>query len=99
MITAARSAQAMPGKLGEAIALLKEIAAFVKSKHGLEVQIKVQIAGPVGRLSWISNFDSLADYEATSNKILADKEYHALVGKAAGAFIPGHTHETLWRTV
>jgi hypothetical protein len=51
MITAARVAQSMPGKQAEAIAFAKEIAAYLKSKHGIEMQLKMQIAGPVGRIS------------------------------------------------
>jgi hypothetical protein len=99
MITAARSAQSAPGKMAEAIAFAKEIAAYLKSKHGLELQLKTQIAGPVGRICWIADFKSLADYEEKWNKVIADQEYHKLSTKASSIFNPGHTHDTLWRSI
>jgi hypothetical protein len=99
MITAARVAQSMPGKQAEAIAFAKEIATYLKSKHGVEMQLKMQIAGPVGRISWIADFKNLADYETTLNKILADEGYHKLTSKAHGILNPGHSHDTLWRSI
>ena len=45
MIVLVRTAQAAPGKLGEFLAFAKEIAAFIKSKHGTEVIVLHQDAG------------------------------------------------------
>jgi hypothetical protein len=99
MITAARIAQSVPGKQAEAVAFAKEVAAYLKSKHGLEMELKMQIAGPVGRIGWLAVFNSLADYETAWNKILADEGYHKIVAKAHGIFNPGHTHDSLWRSL
>ncbi|HLW92594.1 MAG TPA: hypothetical protein VKS78_15020 [Roseiarcus sp.] len=98
MITAVRSVQATPGKFTEAMAFAKEIAAYIKSKHGLELEIKTQVAGAVGRIAWVANYDSLAAYEATWNKINADPDIHKLTTKVVGVVVPGHSHDSLWRS-
>ena len=99
MITAVRTGQSAPGKTSHATEFVKELAAYLKSKHGLDVVVKTQIGGPVGRVSMITNYESLAAYEKAWNKIHADPEFHKLTHKASGIMNPGHTHDTLWRTV
>ena len=99
MITAVRTSQSAPGKSSHAIEFAKEIAGYLKSKYGLDAVIKAQIGGPVGRVSMITNYDSLAEYEKTWTKIHADPEFHKIAHKASGIMNPGHTHDTLWRSV
>ena len=53
MIVLVRTAQAAPGKLGDFLAFAKEIAAFIKSKHGTEVIVLHQDGGPIGSVRWV----------------------------------------------
>jgi len=98
MITAVRTAQSAPGKVSHAAEFVKEVAAYLKSKHGIDTTVKTQIGGPVGRICMISNYQNLAEYEKAWAKIHADAEFHKLTHKASGILNPGHTHDTLWRS-
>jgi len=98
MITAVRTGQSAPGKHSHAAEFVKELATYLKSKHGIDVTVKTQIGGPVGRICMISNYENLAEYEKAWNKIHADPEFHKITQKASGIMNPGHTHDTLWRS-
>jgi hypothetical protein len=99
MITAVHTAQSMPGKNAQAIAFANDLAAYLKSKHGLNLTIKMQVGGSIGRICWLCDFESLAEYEQIWNKIHSDKGYHKLVEKASGILTAGHGDESLWHSV
>jgi hypothetical protein len=94
-----RTAQSAPGKLGELMSFAKEIAAYLKSKHGIDVKVMMQAGGPVGRICWLAQHKSFADYENSMNKIMADPDYQKIVQKVAGLVIAGQTHDSLWHEV
>jgi hypothetical protein len=99
MITLARIAQGVPGKLAEFIALAKEIAALLKSKHGVEAKVILQHGGPVGRICRLTEYKDFAAYEEALSNVLSDPEYHKLLTKLPGLVIPGSATDSLWRSV
>jgi NIPSNAP len=94
-----RTAQSAPGKLGELMSFAKEIAAYLKSKHGIDVKVMMQAGGPAGRICWLVQYKSLSDYENSTNRILADPDYHKIAQNVAGLVIAGQTNDSLWREI
>jgi len=99
MIVLVRTAQAAPGKLGDFLAFAKEIAAFIKSKHGTEVIVLHQDGGPIGSVRWVLQYENYAAYEDKGRKLIADPEYHKHLAKLPGMVIPGTGHDTLWHSI
>ncbi len=98
MIRFYRSASIAPGKFTSALAFARDVAGFVKSKTGVEVNIGMPIGGgKPNRIGWSAQFQSLAAYEEMSTKLLADPKYMEMVEKAADNFMPDSIHDELWR--
>ena len=75
--------RAKAGKVREAVAALKAIAEYLKSKHGLKVEVYLQLFGPAGTIYVISELQDLGSFQAMQAKIMADDSLLALVQKAA----------------
>ena len=90
---------ATPSKLGEFLAFAKEVAAFVKSKHGTEVIVLQQDGGPIGSVRFVLQYQDYAAYEDKSTKLNADPEYHKHLAKLPGMVIPGTGHDSLWHSI
>jgi hypothetical protein len=99
MIVMTRTAQAAPGKLGEFLVFAKEVAAFIKSKHGTEVVLLQQDGGPIGSFRFVVRYENYAAYEDKGGKLMADPEYHKLLAKLPGIVIPGTGHDALWHSI
>src|SRR5271154_1559230 len=93
MIRLARISLAMPGKIFELLAVLKEAAAVVKSVTGVEVTIFSSMGARVGEYVSVSNYSSLADFEEKMTKLLDSAEWQAMVKKFEGLNVPGSTHD------
>jgi len=94
MITWVRTSQSAPGKLGELMSFAKEAAAYVKSKHGIDVKVMMQHGGPVGRICFLAQYKNFSDYENTMNKMMADSDFQKMVQKVAGLVIAGQTNDS-----
>ena len=101
MITLVRTAQTMPGKIGEAIAFAKEVAPMIKRITGAEPEISVSFGGVVGEMAFTRNYDNAGQAEEAAGKLLADREYVTAIGKAAaaGLFVPGSVRDQMWRRI
>jgi len=99
MIAFYRNASITTGKIGSAVAFAKQIAKYLKDKHGVELSIAMPVGGNPNRIGWAARYESLADYEAKMNAINADPGYMELVAKGGENFIPGTVHDEIWRTL
>ena len=97
MITFVRTAQVLPGKIGDAVAWGKEVAAMVKRITGTDVVVSHAVGGAVGELAWIAQYENLGEMEQATGKIMADREYMAAISKAEHLLIPGSARDHLWR--
>jgi hypothetical protein len=99
MIAIQRTACVIPGRMPSAIGFAQEISAYIKSAHGVELEVLLPIGGNPTRVAWVSRFKDLAAYDAYAQKLLADKEFSTRVSKASDNFVPGSFDDALWRTV
>lgn len=77
----------------------KEIAAYVKGSHGVELEVLRPIGGNPQRVAWSARYPDLATMETFTNKLLADAKYWELVNSGAECFIAGTAHDGIWQTV
>jgi len=99
MISFVRVAGVAPGKTAAAIGFAHEIAAYMKSQYGVELEVLRPIGGNPQRIAWSAHYKDLAALEDVNTKTLADKQYWALVGKASDNFVAGSMRDAIWQTV
>ncbi len=99
MIAFYRTAAINSGKVGSAIAFARQIAAYLKDRHGVEVSIAMPVAGNPSRIGWAARYENLASYEAKMAALTNDPHYMELAAQGAENFIPGTLHDELWRTL
>jgi hypothetical protein len=99
MITITRTASIAPGQTGEAVAFGHQVAKYFKDKYATPLEVLLPIGGNPARIAWHARYDTLAQWESLTAKLLADKEYMAMVAKHAGTFLPGSVRDSIWRTV
>jgi hypothetical protein len=99
MITFVRTTVALPGKIGDVVALAKETAAHVKRVTGTDVAVATSFGGSYSEVAWISHADNLADMEEANNKLMADAEFRAQLKKWENMVVPGATRDHIWRHV
>lgn len=99
MIAFYRNVSIAPGKVGSAVAFAKQIAAYVKDKHGLDLSIAMPVAGNPSRIGWAARYENLAAFDAKMTAITADPHYQELAVKGSDNFIAGTVHDELWRTL
>jgi hypothetical protein len=99
MITITRTASITPGKTGDAVAFGHQVATYIKERHGTAFEVLLPVGGNPARIAWYARYESLAQWEALTAKLLADKTYMELVSKHAGTFLPGSVCDHIWRTV
>jgi hypothetical protein len=99
MITFVRTIVALPGKIGEVVALAKETAAHVKRVTGSDISVGMSVGGSFSEVAWISHPDSLAELEAANDKMMADPELRALFKRWENMTVPGASRDHIWRHV
>ena len=99
MIAITRIASIAPGKTGEAVVFGHQVAKYFKDKYATPLEVLLPIGGNPARIAWYARYDSLAQWEALTAKMLADKEYMGMVSHHAATFLPGSVHDEIWRTV
>lgn len=99
MISFVRVAGVAPGKTAAAIGFAHEIAAYMKSAYGVELEVLRPIGGNPQRIAWSARYKDLAALEAVNAQTLADKQYWAMVGKSSENFVAGSMHDSIWQTV
>lgn len=88
-----------PGKTGAAMMSAKEIAAYVKGSHGVELEVLRPIGGNPQRLAWSARHADLAALDAFTHKLIADAKYWELINGSAECFIPGSAYDSIWQTI
>ena len=97
MVRLARIVVAMPGKTFEVLAALKEAAAAVKAAAGVDVIVFGSMGAQVGEFISVSNYESLADFEAKMTKVLSSSQYQSAIKKFEGMVVPGASRDHLLR--
>jgi hypothetical protein len=99
MIVITRTASIAPGKTGEAVLFGHQIAKYIKEAHGVSLEVLMPIGGNPARIAWHARYDSLAQWETLTAKLLADTSYMELVSKHASTFLPASVNDHIWRTM
>jgi hypothetical protein len=99
MIAFNRMASIAPGKTTSAIAFAHEISAYMKEVYKVQVEVLLPIGGNPQRIAWSARYPDLAAFDATSSKLLSDKRYWEIVGKATDNFLAGSLRDSIWRTL
>lgn len=99
MITFTRTASIAPGKAREAMAFGQQIAKLIKEKHGVTLEILMPVGGNPYRIAWRTRYESLAQLETFTAKVLADSHYMATVAENSATFLPGSISDEIWRTL
>ncbi len=101
MIATDVSGLALPGKQDEAIAVVKEIAAYYDRRWPLSVPrvVVVDLTGEMGRIHLITRKASLAEHEQQVAEQNADATSQALGQQLAPLTIPGSSRTVLRRII
>jgi hypothetical protein len=99
MITFIRTANAMPGKLGDVFAAAKEIGAAWKRVNGSDLSIGSAFGGEASEVAWIVQLGGVSDLDTGLNRLLADSEYRAVLKKMETLLIPGSIRDQIWRHI
>ena len=99
MIVFVRTAVPLPGKSMDLMAFAKDVAKVVKQANGVDVSVSSSIGGALGAVAWTSMYESLAQLEEKTAKLMADASYGTMVKKAEGLVVPGSAHDQLWRHI
>jgi len=88
-----------PGKTGATLAFAKEMAAYLKKAHKIEMEVLVPVGGRVQRVGWAGQYADLGAMDAAMTAMTSDPKYWELANAAADNFIPGSFHDEIWKTV
>ncbi len=99
MITFYRIAGIAPGKTAAAMGFAHEMAGYMKLNYGVELEVMMPVGGNPQRLGWAARYADLAALDAVAAKLLGDKRYWEVVGKASDCFVAGSMQDSIWRTV
>ena len=99
MIRLARISLAMPGKVFELQAALKEIAAIVREVADIDVVTFSSMGAQVGEFVNVSNFANFAEFEEKSGKLLSSPKYQAAIKKLDGLVVPGSPRDHFLRQI
>ena|SRR5271165_4547372 len=98
MYTIIRTSAAMPGKMGELVAIFKESAALGKRlSDGDGGVVATSVGGTFGEVSLIWQVESLAAYEEAMKKFTSNAEAAALLAKAAACVVPHCTTDRIYQ--
>jgi hypothetical protein len=94
-----------PDKLGEFKALIKKFDAMVKKRPGLLKEMKSYkvfsdlFGGNWGGGAWMTEVESLADFEKAFKRVMADKEYTTMMAEWNALIVPGTYSISVWTPV
>ncbi len=99
MITLIREVGILPGKVAAGVAFAIEINAYVKDKHGLDIEVVRPVGANPQRVAWCARHKDLAALEAATNKLNGDKRFAELAAKSAELWVPGTMQDAIWQSV
>lgn len=102
MITFVRSATAHDGQIGQAIEWAVRIAKYVNENiEGTNLQVVRNIGGPVYEIHWVANYESLAAFEESFQRMEADPGYRDILAgvREAEVLIGATVEDRLYESV
>ncbi|MFZ4480287.1 MAG: hypothetical protein ACOYNZ_10405 [Rhodoferax sp.] len=99
MIVFTRTVSIAPGKASSAVGYAHQIAAYIKTSVGTELEVLLPIGGNPNRITWSGRYTNLAEFEESQSKMAADERYMHLVASGTDLFMAGSVFDTLWRVV
>ncbi len=102
MITLVRSANIQQGTAVEAaFEWAVKVAMYNNEKHGLNMQVQRNVAGPVYQVHWVLTVESLAQLDELGKRMGADEGYNSLLADARerGLFDVASIVDNLYQSV
>lgn len=96
MIVFSRTGTMYPGKYADGAKFVRERAAFLKDRYGLDPKVMAQVGGPAGRIALVTQHEAMAELEEIRRKIIADPSSAKQQAGAEGLMIPGKTIDQIW---
>jgi hypothetical protein len=97
MITVIRTLTIAPGRMGPAMAVVRETAAHLKRRHDLDFVVATPVGGNPLRISWIGQYADLAAVERALDAMSTDADLATLMVRNAENVVPGTTRDEIWR--
>jgi len=95
-----RSALSKPGKFFELLQIAQEATSyFNKNYPEITLQLFLEIFGDVGKIYWVSEFETLDTFMELNTKTMADQGYISIVNKATDLVVDGGFKDTLMRSL
>ena len=98
MIYFVRTGAVAPGKGAHAFAFAQKIVKYWKTNFDKELELRRPIGGNPNRIAFVGRYKDLAEFDAVSQKSMADKKYMELVSSAADLWIAGSLRDEIWRS-
>lgn len=95
-VTFVRSGLMMPGKFSQAQEFVLNRSKWLKDNFGIEPTTMVLLGGQVGRISTVSELDSVAQIEEIRRKFIGGALPEEIAGGNEGLFVPGETRDRIW---
>jgi hypothetical protein len=95
-----REAYVKDGKMMEAVQFAKELTEYENNVlPNRKARIYFEVFGDVGKIYLVVENKDLATMQSNQTKLMADREWRAILQKAQGLFIEGRTHDTLMAAI
>ena len=95
-VTFVRSGLMMPGKFPQAQQYVENRIRWMNENHGVDASMMVLLGGQVGRISMVTEQDSVADIEKIRRALVGGALPKELATGQEGLFVPGETRERIW---
>jgi hypothetical protein len=95
-VTFVRSGLMMPGKFPQAQQYVENRIGWLKENYGVEASLMVLLGGQVGRISMVTEQDSVAQIEEIRRKLVGGALPKELASGQEGLFVPGESRERIW---
>ena len=66
---------------------------------GVTVEVYTEILEDGGKVHWFVDYESMAQYETRTQALANDETYNQMLADIDGVFVPGHTHDTVYRNL
>jgi hypothetical protein len=93
-----RTGAVAPGKGIPASAFAQKIVDYWKTNYDTELELRRPIGGNPNRIAFVSRYKDLAEFDAVSQKSMADKKYLELLTSASDLWIAGSLRDEIWRS-
>ena len=101
MITVVRSVEARDGKFRQALEGALQTASLINEKYDKETRVMGNVAGKSSQLHWVTEFESLAEFEEWVAKVSQDEKLAEMVAEhfEQGLFVEGSFTDNIYRTL